>query len=120
MEGRVPFLDHQLVEWGMAIPEKYKIKNKNHKYILKQALRGTIPDEVIDRKKEGFALPFSEWCEGKFGVYMKKNIEQLAENSGFFNALEVKKYMHENRGDNFAIWALFVLSLWWQRYVQQN
>ncbi len=120
VEGRVPFLDHQLVEWGMAIPEKYKIKNKNHKYILKQALRGTIPDEVIDRKKEGFALPFSEWCEGKFGVYMKKNIEQLAENSGFFNALEVKKYMHENRGDNFAIWALFVLSLWWQRYVQQN
>ncbi len=67
----------------MAIPGKYKIKNKNHKYILKRALRGTIPDEIIDRKKEGFAPPFSELCEGRLGVYMKKSIEQLAENSGF-------------------------------------
>ena len=58
----------------MAIPGKYKIKNKNHKYILKRALRGTIPDEIIDRKKEGFALPFSRIMRGKaWSVYEEKH-----------------------------------------------
>ena len=57
LEARVPFLDHQFVELAMSIPEAIKIKNGVLKYILKKAVRGVIPDEFIDRKKQGFAMP---------------------------------------------------------------
>lgn len=120
VEGRVPFLDHKLVEWGMTVPGRYKIKDKNHKYILKQAVRGIIPNEIIDREKEGFALPFGEFKNGALDQSMKDNIEYFTKNSGFFNIQEIKKFVRNNKGGSYALWALFVLSLWWQKYVMQD
>ncbi len=120
VEGRVPFLDHKLVEWGMTIPSRYKIKGKNHKYILKQAVRGIIPDEIIDREKEGFALPFWEFKNGTLDQCMKDNIEYFVKNSGFFNTYEIKKFVRKNKGGSYALWALFMLSLWWQKYALQE
>ena len=56
LEGRVPFLDHKLVELALGIPSALKTKNGQLKYILKKAVRGVIPDEIIDRKKQGFGV----------------------------------------------------------------
>lgn len=120
VEGRVPFLDHKLVEWGMKIPGKYKIKNRDHKHILKRAVRGIIPDEIIDRKKEGFALPFGELGNGKLNNIVVENIQKFIEESGFFNVAEVKRFIRENKGEGYAVWALFTLSLWWQRYACED
>ena len=53
LEGRVPFLDHKFVELAMSIPASVKTKHGTLKYILKKSARGLIPDELIDRKKEG-------------------------------------------------------------------
>src|SRR5206468_379705 len=61
LEGRVPFLDHKFVEFAMSIPENMKIKNGTLKYILKKSVRGVIPDELIDRPKQGFGVPVYEW-----------------------------------------------------------
>lgn len=61
IETRVPFLDHRLVELASLIPMRLKIKNGSSKYILKKALRGIVPDEIIDRKKQGFHAPIKEW-----------------------------------------------------------
>ena len=60
LEGRVPFLDHQLVEFAMDIPTKMKIKSGDTKHILKESIRGVIPDEIIDRRKQGFSAPIQE------------------------------------------------------------
>src|SRR6266550_900216 len=54
LEGRVPFLDHKFVELAMSIPAEVKVRNGTLKYILKKAVRGVIPDELIDRPKQGF------------------------------------------------------------------
>ena len=59
LEGRVPFLDHKFVELALGIPGKLKTKNQQLKYILKKAVRGTIPDELIDRPKQGFGVPIA-------------------------------------------------------------
>lgn len=61
LEGRVPFLDHNLVEFAFNIPGSLKFKNGQTKYILKKACEGIIPNEVIYRKKMGFAAPIVRW-----------------------------------------------------------
>lgn len=116
VEGRVPFLDHYLVEWGMRIPEKYKIKKGDHKHILKLAVKDVLPDNIINRRKEGFGLPFIEWYKGRLGNEMKENVDCFVKESGFFNDREVKKLMRDDKVDPTVKWALFILSLWWQQY----
>lgn len=120
LEGRVPFLDHKLVEWGLRIPEKLKIRKGVHKYILKEAVRGVIPDDVIDRKKVGFGLPFIEWYKGRLGNVMKEKVMTFASQSGFFVESEIYKFMDEKNNDPTGIWALFILSLWWEQYGCQS
>lgn len=120
IEGRVPFLDHRFVEWGLRIPEKLKIRKGVHKYVLKEAVRGVIPDEVIDRKKVGFGLPFIEWYKGRLGNVMKEKVMSFASQSGFFVENEVHKFMDGKDNDPIGIWALFILSLWWEQYGCQS
>ena len=120
LEGRVPFLDHKLVEWGLRIPEKLKIRKGVHKYILKEAVKGIIPDEVIERKKTGFGLPFIEWYKGRLGSIMREKVMHFAAQSGFFVESEVQKFLQEKNNDSIGIWALFILSLWWEKYGCQS
>src|SRR2546429_9396629 len=67
LEGRVPFLDHKFVELAMSIPAEVKVRNGTLKYILKKAVRGVIPDELIDRPKQGFGVPVYEWLFDRLG-----------------------------------------------------
>ena len=67
LEARVPFLDHALVELTMDIPEVAKLRGGNAKNLLKEAVAGVIPDEIIHREKMGFAAPMAQWLRGDFG-----------------------------------------------------
>lgn len=118
VEGRVPFLDHELVEWGMRIPEHYKIKKGNHKHILKAAVKNVIPDRIINREKEGFGLPFMEWYQGQLGAVMKNSILHFVKASRYFEEKEVRRYIRDKNSEPITIWALFVLSLWWEQYIE--
>src|SRR5215813_3586985 len=61
VEARVPFLDHELVEWAMGIPDGVKLRSRTLKAVLKNAVRGVIPDSIIERPKQGFGVPLHEW-----------------------------------------------------------
>ncbi|HDS29778.1 MAG TPA: asparagine synthase (glutamine-hydrolyzing), partial [Firmicutes bacterium] len=78
IEARVPYLDHKLVEFSMNIPDNLKIKNGVTKYILKEAVRGFIPDEIIDRPKMGFGAPVTEWLNGDFGKKVESVFKSTA------------------------------------------
>src|SRR5262249_24655291 len=75
LEGRVPFLDHKFVELALSIPSAVKTKNGDLKYILKKAVRGVIPDSVIDRKKQGFGVPVYEWFFGALGDRTRRELD---------------------------------------------
>ena len=75
LESRVPFLDHKFVELAMSIPEAVKTRNGNLKHILKKSVRGLIPDELIDRKKQGFGVPIREWFLDRLGEQTQKRTE---------------------------------------------
>jgi asparagine synthase (glutamine-hydrolysing) len=68
VEGREPFLDHRLVEFSLALPPRLKHRNGVGKWALRQAMRGILPDEIIDRPKQGFGTPMEEWLRGPFGA----------------------------------------------------
>jgi asparagine synthase (glutamine-hydrolysing) len=61
LEARCPFLDINVVDFARKIPSTYKLRGGVTKYILKQAVRGIIPDQVIDRAKKGFGIPIGTW-----------------------------------------------------------
>src|SRR6266436_8948205 len=111
LEARLPFLDHKFVELAMSIPEAVKSRNGVLKYILKKSVRGVIPDELIDRKKQGFGVPVYEWYHTKFGEYLVKEMKDFCENTDLFQFEGVLPFL-KKRG-----WALLNVVLWWKQYI---
>jgi len=111
LEARVPFLDHKFVELAMSIPEAVKTRNGTLKYILKKSVRGIIPDELIDRKKQGFGMPIYEWYFAKFGEYLSNEMKEFCNTTDFFEWKEALPLL-PRRG-----WALLNIALWWKRFI---
>lgn len=123
VEARVPFLDHKLVEMAMNIPTELKIKNGVNKYILKKAVEGIIPENIIYRKKQGFGAPINEWLFGRsLGPYAEATVLNSAlRERGFFDYGYIQGMFRRHREgrENLAmrLWTLFNLHAWYDLYV---
>lgn len=122
LEGRSPFLDHKFLELTAKIPFNLKLKGLNNKkYILKEALRNIIPDEVMFRPKMGFGVPINAWFRGELKDYAKRKLlnGQLVQRN-LFKQSAIKKILdtHASTTINFSphIWALLTLELWFEEY----
>lgn len=115
LEGRVPFLDHKFVELAMSIPEAVKTKNGTLKYILKKSVRGLIPDELIDRPKQGFGVPVYEWFFDKLGSQTRKELDEFCAKTDFLDRDEVRKHIEAGNGPQ--VWYLLNFALWWKEYI---
>ncbi|MFY9742675.1 MAG: asparagine synthase (glutamine-hydrolyzing) [Candidatus Sulfotelmatobacter sp.] len=117
IESRVPFLDHVLVEWATRVPAGIQICGTAGKQILKKAMEGLLPREIIYRKKLGFPTPWSGWLAGA----QLDSIEQLlleprSIGRGFFRRSAIEQLFREHRSqyrDHYdRIWRLLTLELW--------
>jgi len=117
VETRVPFLDHKFVEFAMSIPVELKYKNTKLKYILKKAVKGIIPDELIDRKKQGFGIPVHEWLSDKLGDKIKLDTVAFLQKTDFFDNIEIMKI--SGKPDSFN-WLIYNFILWYNEYIEQN
>ncbi len=115
LEARVPFLDHRFVEMVMSIPTIYKTHGGQNKYLLKKAVRGLIPDEIIDRKKQGFGVPVYEWFFGRLGEVARAELAEFCHQTDYLDYTEIENLF--NRGDGERIWFLLNLALWWKEYI---
>lgn len=116
LECRVPFLDHKFVELAMSIPERLKTKNHVSKYILKETVRGVIPDELIDRKKQGFGVPMYDWFAGRLGTEMRKEVNFFAKESGLLDQHYVDS-LFDDQSKGYRTWYLYNLALWWKEFI---
>lgn len=114
LEARVPFLDHKFVELAMSIPEAVKTRDGNLKYILKKAVRGLIPDELIDRKKQGFGVPVHEWFAGRLGSFARSEMERFCKETDFLDRAEVQALLER---DSKSAWYLLNFALWWRQNI---
>jgi asparagine synthase (glutamine-hydrolysing) len=115
LEGRVPFLDHKFVEYSMGIPTAMKLSGGESKHILKRAVRGLIPDEIIDRPKQGFGVPVHEWFAARLGTEIRSSVERFVRETGALDMAAVDAVLRAGRGTE--AWYLYNLSEWWARYI---
>lgn len=113
LEGRVPFLDHKFVELALSIPERQKIGDGSLKYLLKRAVRGTTPDWVIDRPKQGFGVPVFEWFLGRLGDQAREVVGGFCAETDFFDPEEVAR-MFAARDPR--LWYVYNFAMWWNQY----
>jgi asparagine synthase (glutamine-hydrolysing) len=116
LETRVPFLDHKFVELAMSIPEQVITRGNESKHILKRAVRGVIPNEIIDRRKQGFGVPIHEWFFGQFGEYARGELSKFCDKTDFLHQPAVMRLIHSGGGWN--AWFLLNFALWWSEFIE--
>ena len=126
LEGRSPFLDHEFLELTAQIPFGLKLKGLNNKkYILKEALRGILPDEILFRPKMGFGVPIDAWFRGELkGFAEDKLVHGELVKRDFFRSEAIQELLHAHTSTNInfspQIWALLTLELWLEEYFQKS
>jgi len=119
LEARAPFLDHELVSYALALRQHMKIRGGTTKRILKQAVRGILPDEIIDRKKQGFRVPLPEWLAGPLAGWAEERLfSSSARRLDFFNFDHIRHLwkLHQSRQSDksFDLWCLINLFSWYE------
>ena len=117
VEARVPFLDHELVGLAMSISQRQRLNGYQPKHILKQAVRGLIPDEIIDRPKQGFQVPVSQWLSESLGPLAETKLRNFCERTDYFAWPRVK---HLLRTKNQLVWYLLNFVLWHELWIEDT
>ncbi len=121
LEGREPFLDHQLLEYAAMLPNSFKYKNRKSKYILRKILYRHVPAGLIDRPKQGFGVPVFSWFNDKLkGLYLEYLNEDRIRREGVFDTEYVgtllKRYFSGKDTDPCKLWHIFSFQLWNERW----
>jgi asparagine synthase (glutamine-hydrolysing) len=121
LELRSPMLDVNVVEWGLSLPRRYKIKGFETKSILKDVARSLVPAELIDRPKMGFGIPRAEWLRTEMKEMVVDTLtDTSAKQRGWFEPMEVKRVIDLHIGgqdkDNI-LWPMLMLELWAKTWI---
>jgi asparagine synthase (glutamine-hydrolysing) len=124
IEAREPLLDHRLVEFAATIPPELKMKGATTKYIFKRAMEGILPDGILYRRKQGFAVPLSRWFRGRLGPFVRDLL--LSEKSvqrGIFQKSYIERLIELNdrgRSMDLPLWTLITFELWCRRFIDES
>lgn len=125
IEARVPLLDHKLVEFAASLPPDVKLRGLMRKFLLKKVARAWLPDEIIDRKKKGFPMPFAVWFRSEARSFVRDVLaSDTLRRRGLFDVAFVERLLHEHE-TGFAdhaslIWGLISVELWYRRFVDMS
>jgi asparagine synthase (glutamine-hydrolysing) len=127
LEVRVPFIDHRLVEYAASIPPELKLNKMVTKYILKESVKDMLPENILSRKKMGFAFPLNLWMRNERLRQVVDDClsERSIEKREIFRYEPVRRayndfYGHDNCRDGqtyMKVWLLVVLELWCRKYL---
>jgi asparagine synthase (glutamine-hydrolysing) len=125
IEARVPLLDYKLIEFVQTIPASLKLRGRMTKHILKQAVRGLIPDQIIDRPKQGFGVPIAKWLNNELREMLHDTLtDSRTRQRGYFNQQSVEAILNEHargRRDNSRhLWGLLTLELWQRTFIDNS
>ena len=121
LEARVPLLDHTFDEFAARIPVEMKLKRGQTKHIFVEALRGLVPDRVLNRPKQGFAPPIGSWLRGQLGQLVRDTIlSETCRRRGILEvpAIEALVRRHEQgRPLDSQLWTLISFELWCRTFL---
>ncbi len=127
LEVRVPFLDHELVNYVSSIPSNYKIDKSIRKKILKDAFKDYLPKEIYNRPKQGFEVPLLKWFRTELkpmiiNELLDENfiIEQNIFNLDEINKLKKRLFSNNPKDIHAQIWGLIVFQYWWKKVIYKD
>jgi asparagine synthase (glutamine-hydrolysing) len=120
LEVRSPLLDHRLLEYMAGVPRQYKVTLRERKILLRKIARKYLPDNIIDRPKQGFSIPLNAWLQGPLRDWMEELLStRSVEHRGWFQSqavrLLVDDHLEGRRDYSQQLWALMILELWQRR-----
>jgi len=125
LEGRVPLLNNDFVEYATRLPLDLKLRGLKSKFLFKRALRGLLPDAILRRPKKGFGIPVAEWFRGPLReqVLAVLSPERIAR-KGFFEPAAVgtlvRDHLEGRRDNRKQLWTLFAFELWHDGYLSRS
>ncbi|MBI5391925.1 asparagine synthase (glutamine-hydrolyzing) [Candidatus Woesearchaeota archaeon] len=125
LEGRVPFLDHELVEYAAKIPSNLKLHGTNEKYIFKKAVQDILPKQILERKKQRFYVPIDQWIKNDLKDEVKNLLdEKQIKQQGIFKYSYIQKIQknYANSPLFYArqMWNLITFQIWYNIYIEQT
>jgi len=116
LESRVPFLDHPLAEFAASLPDRLKLRGWTTKYVLREAMRGTLPAPILERRKMGFPVPVGKWLRGPYRWLVDDCVlGERAKARNLFDPAVVRRLVAAHQsGENHSerLWALINLEVW--------
>jgi asparagine synthase (glutamine-hydrolysing) len=124
LEARSPFLDHKVLELAAGLPPRMKLRGSVSKYILKKAVAGMLPKDILNRGKQGFGVPLGAWLRGELkGLAYEILLDTRAVSRGYFNKSAVRGLLDEHQigriDHSHRIWALLMLELWHRTFIDR-
>jgi asparagine synthetase B (glutamine-hydrolysing) len=121
IEARVPFLDHRLVEFVMGVPGELKVRGPETKWFMRRALRGIVPDEVVDRKdKLGYPTPLAQWLRGPLRAEVEAYLhDKVLKRDWYDPALVRQIWQHHTAGLRSLDWMVYRMitaEQWFDQY----
>jgi asparagine synthase (glutamine-hydrolysing) len=114
LEVRAPLLDHQLMETVAKIPSSLKLRGRTGKYIFKKALGPVLPDDILHRRKQGFAIPLGRWFRQELREVTEKTL--LGSDDGILNSTFLKTIWNQHQGGRYDrsahLWAVLMFRKW--------
>ncbi len=122
LEARVPLLDHKLLEFAATVPTSLKLKNGRSKHLLRRLLERHVPPAIVNRPKQGFAVPVGDWLRGPLSGTVTDLLQDgRLRDRGIFNPSAVRKMWNEHksreRDHGHRLWSLVMLELWFRQFV---
>lgn len=124
LEVRVPFLDHNVVDFAFSIPAEFKIQKGIKKKILQETFRPDLPEELFKRPKHGFEVPLLKWFNGDLNAVITNEYlnKDFIESQGLFNSSETEKLLKKLKSSNpedsaATTWAFIVFQHWWKKWL---
>ena len=125
IESRVPFLDHKLVEYAATLPDQWKLSGWTTKRVLRESMKGLLPDSILNRPKMGFPVPFAQWTRGPWNsVARDVLLDRRSRERGIIDPQAVDRLLTDHAagrtqgGDR--IWSLLNLELWHRTFIDQE
>jgi asparagine synthase (glutamine-hydrolysing) len=122
IESRVPFLDHHLVEFAAALPDRLKLRGFRTKWILREAARDLLPAEILSRPKMGFPVPFGVWMRGPWNSIARDVLlDSRSRTRGIIDPAAIERLIDGHAGGSTdgadALWTLLNLELWYRTFI---